>query len=131
MGLDFIRDKEKYFVQKRDKSKLQELNVGDLLTRAKPDAFVPLFNCQLTDLDAILEVGLGLSGRVTSESDVAIWQRGKVIGYMLPEDAVWLTQLMKINHCNHGGIITLLVEQPAALDGSFVVKAKKNFRRHE
>ena len=40
MGLDFIREKSQAFVQKRDSSKFQELDVADLLSRLNPDEFV-------------------------------------------------------------------------------------------
>jgi len=72
MGLDFIRAKDKNFTQQRDKSKIQEFEVGDLLTKTKPDAFVPLFRCQLTVADTILVPGLNLIGRATSETQVVV-----------------------------------------------------------
>ena len=128
MGLDFIREKEKSYTQQRDKSKIQEFEVGDLLTRTKPDAFVPLFRCQLTDSNTILVEGLLLVGRASSETEINIWQRGKVIGFMLPEDAAELTRLMKLNHCHHG-VISLTTEQTAGFDGVFAVKPKKPFKQ--
>src|SRR6266436_4907267 len=120
MGLDFIRDTKKPFEQKRDKSKIQELDVADLLSYGKPDEFIPLFRCQLTDLDSALVVGLFLVGRAFSETEVVIMQRGRIIGHMLSEDAAELTRLMKINH-RYLGIITFVTEQEAGLDGVFVV----------
>ncbi len=113
MGLDFIRAKAKRFEQQRDKSKSQEFDVADLLSRAKNDRFVPFFRCQLDNLDTALVVGLGLVGRAYSEISMAILQRGKTIAQMLPEDA---------------GVITLIVVQEAGIDGVFVVKAKKSFK---
>jgi len=130
MGLDFIRDTKKPFEQKRDKSKIQELDVADLLSYGKPDEFIPLFRCQLTDLDSALVVGLFLVGRAFSETEVVIMQRGRIIGHMLSEDAAELTRLMKINH-RYLGIITFVTEQEAGLDGVFVVKSKQRFKRRE
>lgn len=124
MGLDFIRDKAKRFTQQRDKSKLEELDTADLLSATKKDKLVPLFRCQLDDLDTAVIPGLGLVGRVSSETAVAILQRGKIIAQMLPTDAAELTRLMKLNHCYHG-VISLVTVQEAGIDGIFVVKAKK------
>lgn len=130
MGLDFIREKAKRFEQQRDKSKLQEFDVADLLSRGKNDRFVPLFRCRLDTLDTALVVGLALVGRAYSDASVAILQRGKTIAQMLPEDAAELTRLMKANHCHHG-VITLIVVREAGIDGIFVVKAKKSFKAEE
>lgn len=130
MGLDFIRAKAKRFEQQRDKSKLQELDIADLLSSAKPDKFVPLFRCQLDSLDTILVAGLILLGRAFGESSVVILQRGKKVAQMLALDAGELTRLMKLNRCHHG-VISLVIVQEAGLDGVFVVKAKKPFKLRE
>ena len=127
MGLDFIRSQDKQFTQLRDESKIQELDVGDLLTASKGDAFIPLFRCQLTDSETTLVEGLALVGRAFSETRVRILQRGKDIGYMLEEDALELTRLMKENHCHHG-VITLITEHLASFDGIFAVKSKTPFK---
>ena len=127
MGLDFIRDKGKQFTQQRDKSKLEEFDTADLIAGAKPDEIVPLFRCQLDSLDTPLVVRLGLIGMASSETDIAILQRGKRIGKMLSEDAAELTRLMKLNHSHHG-VISLVTESEAGLDGIFQVKAKKRFK---
>ena len=129
MGLEFIREQSQAFVQKRDSSKLQELNVEDLLARLNPDEFVQHYRCLLTDKDAQLIEGLGLIGRACSEHEIQISQRGKIIGSMIPEDAVELTALMKANH-RYGGVITLILEQPAGLDGVFLVTAKRPLKRN-
>jgi hypothetical protein len=127
MGLDFIREKAKRFTQQRDKSKLEEFETADLLRHAKEDRLVPLFRCQLDDLDTVVTAGLGLVGRVSTDTEVTISQRGKKIAQMLPTDAAELTRLMKLNHCYHG-VITLIVMQEAGIDAIFVVKAKKGFK---
>ncbi len=128
MGLDFIREKSQAFVQKRDSSKFQELDVADLLSRLNPDEFVQHYRCLLADKDTQLTEGLGLIGRACSEREVQISQRGKAIGNMLPEDAVKLTALMKANH-RYGGVITLILEQPADLSGVFLVTPKRPLKR--
>jgi hypothetical protein len=127
MGLDFIRAKAKRFEQQRDKSKLEELDTRDLLSGTKADKFVPLFHCQLDSLDTAVVAGLGLIGRASSETSVAILQRGKMVGHMLPSDAAELARLMKLNRCHHG-VISLVVVKEAGIDGVFVVKSKKPFR---
>jgi hypothetical protein len=127
MGLDFLRAKEQSFTQKRDKSRIQQSAEEDMLALSKSDVFVPQFRCVLTDEGAFLDEGLGLIGRAFSETDVKISQRGKVIGFMLPEDAAELTRLMKVNH-RHLGIISLTLEQAPAIDAIFIVKAKRPFK---
>lgn len=128
MGLDFIREKGKRFEQQRDKSKLEEFDTADLLARSKKDRFVPLFRCQLDSLDTVVIPGLVLLGRALSETSVNILQRGKKVAQMLPDDAANLTRLLKINH-GHLGVISLTIVQEAGIDGVFVVKAKKAFKR--
>ncbi len=130
MGLDFIRAKGKQFEQQRDKSKLEELDTADLLSSTKADSFVPLFRCQLESLDTIIIAGLVLLGRVFAESVVVILQRGKKVAQMLPLDAIELTRLMKLNRGHHG-VISLVIVQEAGIDGVFVVKAKKAFKRQD
>ncbi|MEY2536994.1 MAG: hypothetical protein QOG67_734 [Verrucomicrobiota bacterium] len=130
MGLDFIRAKAKRFEQQRDKSKLEEFDTSDLLARSKKDRFIPLFRCQLDNLDTVVIPGLVVLGRVMSETVVTILQRGKIIGHMLAEDATNLARLLKLNH-GHLGVISLTIVQEAGIDGVFVVKAKKAFKRLE
>jgi hypothetical protein len=130
MGLDFIRAKAKRFEQQRDKSKLEEFDTSDLLARSKKDRFIPLFRCQLANLDTVVIPGLVVLGRVVSESVVSILQRGKKIGHMLADDAANLTRLLKLNH-GHLGVISLTIVQEAGIDGVFVVRAKKAFKRLE
>lgn len=130
MGLDFIREKGKRFEQQRDKSKLEEFDTADLLARSKKDRFVPLFRCQLDNLDTAVTPGLVLLGRVLSETSVTILQRGKKVAQMLADDAANLTRLLKLNH-GHLGVISLTIVQEAGIDGVFVVKAKKAFKRLE
>lgn len=130
MGLDFIREKGKRFEQQRDKSKLQEFDTTDLLAGAKKDTIVPLFRCQLDNLDTVVIPGLIVVGRVASESVITILQRGKKIGRVIPIDAIQLTTLLKLNH-GHLGVISLAIVQEAGIDGIFVVKAKKSFKRLE
>lgn len=127
MGLDFLREKAKHFTQERDKSKLEEFDTADLLSDAKKDKLVPLFRCQLDNLETAVVVGLGLVGRVSSETSVTILQRGKKIAQMVLTDATELTRLMKLNRCYHG-VISLVVVQEAGIDGIFVVKTKKGFK---
>jgi hypothetical protein len=127
MGLDFIREKAKRFTQQRDKSKLEEFDTPDLLRHAKEDKLVPLFRCQLDNLDTVVIPGLGLVGIVSSDTAVTILQRGKKIGLMLATDAAELTRLMKLNRCYHG-VVSLVVVREASIDGIFVVKAKKGFK---
>lgn len=127
MGLDFIREKGKQFTQQRDKSKIEEFDTTDLIAGAKPDQIVPVFRCQLDSLDTQLVLGLGLIGMASSETVIAILQRGKRIGQMVPDDAAELTRLMKLNHCYHG-VISLTTESEASIDGIFRVKAKKRFK---
>ncbi|MEN3368896.1 MAG: hypothetical protein V7609_1039 [Verrucomicrobiota bacterium] len=128
MGLDFIRAKAKRYEQQRDKSKIEELDTANLLTDAKKDAVIRLFLCQLDDLDTVIVPGLVLIGRVESETLVNILQRGRRIGKMLPDDAVELTRLMKLNRA-HLGVISLTTQTEASMDGIFAVKPKKRFRR--
>jgi hypothetical protein len=128
MGLDFIRAKAKRYEQQRDKSKIEELDTANLLTDAKKDAVIRLFLCQLDDLDTVIVPGLVLVGRVESETLVNILQRGRRIGKMLPDDAVELTRLMKLNRA-HLGVISLTTQTEASMDGIFAVKPKKRFRR--
>lgn len=130
MGLDFIREKGERFEQQRDKSKVQEFDTTDLLAGAKKDKIVPLFRCQLDNLDTVVIPGLIVVGRVASESVITILQRGKKIGIVIPVDAIQLTTLLKLNH-GHLGVISLAVVQEAGIDGIFVVKAKKSFKRLE
>ncbi|MGI8962329.1 MAG: hypothetical protein ACR2IV_21740 [Bryobacteraceae bacterium] len=130
MGLDFLRAKAKRFEQQRDKSKLEEFDTSDLLARSKNDRLVPLFRCQLDNLDTVVVLGLVVLGRVLSEKVVTILQRGKKVGCMLPEDAANLTRLLQVNH-GHLGVISLTVVQEAGIDGIFVVKAKKAFKQLE
>jgi len=130
MGLDFIRADATRFEQKRDKSKLLELDVEDLLSRGKPDAFVPLFRCQLTDESAGLAAGQPVVGRAQSESQFNIVRSNKVIGVMLAEDSLELARLMKINN-RYLGVISLFVEQLPGFDGVFQVKAKSAFKRRD
>jgi hypothetical protein len=130
MGLDFIRAKAKQFEQQRDKSKLQEFDTTDLLANAKKDKFVPLFRCQLDDLDTIVIPGLVVVGRVSSEVIVTILQRGKKVGHMIPVDAENLTRLLKLNR-DHLGVVSFTIVQEAGIDGIFVVKTKKPFKRIE
>ena len=130
MGLDFIRADATRFEQKRDKSKLLELDVEDLLSRGKPDAFVPLFRCQLTDESAGLAAGQPLFGRAQSEGQFNIIRSNRVIGVMLAEDSQELARLMKVNHGYHG-VISLIVELLPGFDGIFQVKAKKPFKRRD
>jgi len=129
MGLDFIRAKAKRYEQQRDKSKLEEFDTANLLTDAKKDALIRLFRCQLDDLDTVITPGLVLVGRVQSEAVVHILQRGRRIGRMLPEDAMELTRLMKLNRSDFG-VISLTTQTEASMDGIFAVKAKKRFK-HE
>ncbi len=128
MGLDFIREKGKRFEQQRDKSKLKELDTADLLAGSKKDRLVPLFRCQLDSMDTVVIPGLIVVGRVASDSLVTVLQRGKKIGHIIPVDAIQLTTLLKLNH-GHLGVISLVVVQEAGIDGIFVVKAKKSFKR--
>jgi hypothetical protein len=128
MGLDFIREKAKRFTQQRDKSKVEEFDTTDLLSGSKKDKLVPLFRCQLDNLDTAVIAGLGLVGIASSETLVTILQRGKNIGQMLSTDAAELTRLMKLNSCYHG-VISLVVVKEASMDGIFVVKAKKAFKK--
>lgn len=128
MGLDFIRAKAKRYEQQRDKSKLEELDTANLLTDAKKDSVVRLFLCQLNDLDTVIVPGLVLIGRVESETEVNILQRGRTIGKMLPDDAMELTRLMKLNRA-HLGVISLTTQTEASMDGIFAVKPKKRFKR--
>jgi hypothetical protein len=130
MGLDFIREKKKRFEQQRDKSKLEEIDTADLLAGSKKDRFVPLFRCQLDNLDTVVILGLVVLGRVLSETSVTILQRGKKVGQMLADDAANLTRLLKLNH-GHLGVISLVIVQEAGIDGVFVVKAKKAFKQVE
>ena len=130
MGLDFIRADATRFEQKRDKSKLLEMDVEDLLSRGKPDAFVPLFRCQLTDESAGVVAGQPVVGRAQSESQFNIIRSNKVIGVMLVEDSLELARLMKINN-RHLGVISLFVEQLPGFDGIFQVKAKSAFKRRD
>ena len=130
MGLDFIRAKAKRFQQQRDKSKLEEFDTTDLLAGSKKDRFVPLFRCQLENLDTIVIPGLVVLGRVFPETVVTILQRGKTVGHMLSEDASNLTRLLKLNR-GHLGVISLTIVTEAGIDGVFVVKAKKAFKRLE
>lgn len=130
MGLDFIREDAKRFEQNRDKSKVLELDVEDLISRGKPDAFVPLFRCLLTDETAGLAEGQPVIGRAQSESHFNILRSNKVIGVMLPEDSRELARLMTINHRHHG-VITLIVEQLPGFDGIFQVKSKSPFKRRD
>ena len=63
MGLEFIRAKAQKFVQRRDESKIQELDTGDLITSTKPDRVTRLYRCVLTDQGAQVVAGLGLTLR--------------------------------------------------------------------
>lgn len=128
MGLDFIRADATRFEQKRDKSKILELDVEDLISRGKPDAFVPLFRCQLTDETVELSAGQPVIGRAQSESQFNILRSNKVIGVMLAEDSQELARLMKVNN-RYLGVITLIVEQLPGFDGIFQVKSKSRFKR--
>jgi hypothetical protein len=128
MGLDFIRAKAKRYEQQRDKSKIEELDTANLLTDAKKDAVTRFFLCQLDDLDTVIVPGLILVGRVESETLINILQRGRRIGKMLPDDAMELTRLMKLNR-SHLGVISLTAQTEAGMDGIFAVKPKKRFRR--
>jgi hypothetical protein len=132
MGLDFIRADAKRFEQKRDKSKILELDVEDLLSRGKPDAFVPLFRCQLTDEGAGLVERRPVFGRFRPGSDCEfnIFRSNKVVGVMLPEDARELARLMKTNNRYHG-VISLIVEHPPDFDGILQVRSKSPFKGHD
>lgn len=130
MGLDFIRADATRFEQKRDKSKILELDVEDLLSQGKPDAFLPLFRCQLTDECAELAIAQPVVGRAQSESQFNIIRSNKIIGVMLPEDSQELARLMKINN-RYLGVISLVVEQLPGFDGVFQVKSKKPFKRRD
>jgi hypothetical protein len=131
MGLDFIRADAKRFEQKRDKSKILELDVEDLLSRGKPDAFVPLFRCQLTDEGAGLVERRPVFGRFRPGSDFEcnIFRSNRHIGVMLPEDAQELARLMKTNNRYHG-VISLIVEQAPDFDGIFQVRSKSPLKGH-
>ena len=127
MGLDFIRDKGERFVQKRDDSRLQELDVEDLLSRGKPDRIEQHFRCKLEDKEVELTPGFSVLARAMSDVEVIMMMRGKRIGYMLPADAEKLIVGMKKNQ-HLGGVITLLVVEEPSWDGVFVVKPKKPFK---
>jgi hypothetical protein len=127
MGLDFLRDKAKSFSQQRDSSKLKELDVEDLLTRGKPDIVVQVFQCLLTDASVNFEVGSALILKVDSEVHVSVLQHARAIGHVLAEDVTELIIAMKQN--NHvGGILSVSVQEKAALDGVFTVRPKVAFK---
>jgi hypothetical protein len=130
MGLDFIRADKERFEQKRDKSKLLELDVEDLISRGKPDAFVPLFRCQLLDDNTGLEAGRPVIGKAQSEGQFNIIRSNRIIGVMLPEDSQELARLMKVNHRHHG-VISLTVEHPPGFDEIFQVKVKTPLKRRD
>lgn len=127
MGLDFLRQKAEKFTQRRDTSKLRELNVEDLLSRGKPDVVVRVFRCLLTDSSAELIRGLALILRVESETQVTVLQYGRHVGHVLSEDIAELTLAMKQN--NHlGGLLSVNIEEIPALDGVFTVRPKVAFK---
>jgi hypothetical protein len=127
MGLDFLRDKAKSFSQQRDSSKLKELDVEDLLGRGKPDIVVQVFRCLFTDPSVNLEVGSALILKVDSEVHVSVLQHARTIGYVLAEDVTELIIAMKQNH-HVGGILSVSVQENAALDGVFTVRPKVAFK---
>jgi hypothetical protein len=126
MGLDFLRDKARSFTQQRDSSKLKELDVEDLLSRGKPDIVVRVFRCLLTDASVNLDVGSALILKVDSEVYISVLQHARTIGHVLAEDVTELIIAMKQN--NHvGGILSVSVQEKAALDGVFTVRPKVAF----
>lgn len=127
MGLDFIRAKGVQFEQKRDKSKILEIDVHELLSRGKPDELLALFQCQLTDDSAQITPGLPLIARAYAEGDVRIIQSSKVIGVMLPGNALNFTDLMRKNHRLAGLLSVVPVDDPA-FDGVFSIKPKTPFK---
>jgi len=128
MGLDFIRTKGVQFEQKRDNSKVLELDVDELLSRGKPDDLLSLFQCQLTDAGAQIVPGLPLIARAYSEADVRIIQSSKVIGVMLPDDAQNFVDLMRKNR-RMAGLLTVIPPEEPGFDGVFSVKPKTPFKK--
>lgn len=128
MGLDFLRDKEQSFNQRREESKRRELDTEDLFSRAKPDSVVRLFRCLLTDPTADAIPGLGLIARVISDFEVIILKHGRQIGHVLSEDVAELTSAMRKNY-HLGGFLSLFVAEEPGLDGVFSVKPKKAFKK--
>jgi hypothetical protein len=130
MGLDFLRDKATSFTQQRDSSKLKELDVEDLLSRGKPDILVRVFRCLLTDASVDFDGGSALILKVDSEVHVSVLQHARIIGHVLAEDVTELIIAMKQN--NHvGGILSVSVQEKAALDSVFTVRPKVAFNRGE
>jgi hypothetical protein len=123
MGLDFLRAKSERFVQKRDDSKGKELDTVDLINRSKPDHFVRLFRCQLTDASATLLTGTGAIARVMIDGQVVIVQSAKTIGYVISPDATELTEAMHRNH-RYGGVLSVIVVQEPDFNGEFAVRSK-------
>ena len=128
MGLDFLRDKAAAFTQRRDQSKLQELDTEDLLSRAKPDAVVRVYAFLRTDPNIEVVPGLGLIARVISETEVIILKHGRTIGHVLPEEVADLTSGMRKNY-HLGGFLSLTVVDEPGCDGVFTVKPKKAFKK--
>ena len=128
MGLDFIRAKGVQFEQKRDKSKILETDVHELLSRGKPDEVVALFQCQLSDLSTQIIPGLPIIARAYSEADVRLILNSKEIGVMLPEDAQNFVDLMRKNR-RMAGLLSVIPQEEPSFDGVFAVKPKTPFKK--
>ncbi|HEX4086926.1 MAG TPA: hypothetical protein VHY22_18570 [Chthoniobacteraceae bacterium] len=128
MGLEFIRAKGQKFVQRRDQSKVQELDTADLITSTKPDRVTRLYRCVLTDPGAQVVAGLGLTLMVMSDTQVFVLQHGTNIGYVTGEDVGELIPAMKRNS-HVGGLLSVAVVDEPAFDGVFTVKPKTRFKK--
>ena len=130
MGLDFLRAKGERIEAKCDLSKGRELNTEDLLAEAKEDLIVRCYRCLRTESLAEITSGLALIAQAKSDIEVAILQHGRVIGNMLPEDAVDFTASMKKEHRDTaGGLISLSIIDPPDIGNVFTVKPKRRFRQ--
>tara|TARA_R110002049_G_scaffold284015_2_gene464540 strand:- start:891 stop:1286 length:396 start_codon:yes stop_codon:yes gene_type:complete len=128
MGLDFIKDKTQSFTQCRDRSRENELEGDDLITRAISDTDVDLFRCRLVDQSADLVPGLKLVLRVHSESEIVVSQSGKVVAMVEPNEAMRLAELMRTTKV-HTGILTVLTASESDIAGEFFVKPKQPFKK--
>jgi len=128
MGLDFIRAKGVQFEQKRDQSKILEIDVDELLSRGTPDELINLFQCRLTVLNTQIIPGLPIIARAYSEADVRLIQNSKEIGIMLPDDAQNFVDLMRKNR-RMAGLLTVIPQEEPSFDGVFSVKPKTPFKK--
>lgn len=128
MGLEFIRNKGASFTQRRDQSKLTELDTADLLSTSKPDHVVRYYSCICTDTTAEIIPGLGLTAKVNSPSEVVMLKHGKPIGHLLPEEVAGFISAMRKN-AHLGGVLSVTIVEPPGWDGVFTVKPKVAFKK--